>query len=180
MLDKNEGLKEKFIRKGFWIYLFSFIVGPIGYLTKMLLSADLSVEEMGILYGIISFILLIGTYNDLGLTESLNFFLPKFAVEKRYAEFKTALLYAVTAQAASSVLIGGGLFFGAEWLAEAYFKSPAAEGVLKVFCLYFFLSNLLQISSTLFAVVQDTKLQNFLGFIRSTFSLLFIGSLWYF
>ncbi len=65
MIKNDESLKEKFVRKGFWIYLFSFVIGPIGYVTKMILSSELSVEQIGVFYGIISLIALVGTYNDL-------------------------------------------------------------------------------------------------------------------
>lgn len=126
MFDHTEGLKEKFIRKGFWIYLFSFIVGPIGYLTKMTLSESLSVDEMGVLYGIISLVILVGAYNDLGFTEALHYFLPRFAVEKKYAEFKTVLLYALISKLVSSTILGIFFFFGAEWLSRVYFENSAA------------------------------------------------------
>ncbi len=179
MLDKNEGLKEKFIRKGFWIYLFAFVTGPIGYATKMILSSDLSVDEMGVLYGIISLILLVGAYNDLGMTESLNFFLPKYAVEKRYAEFKAVLLYAVMGQTLSGIALALAFFFGADWIGTRYFEHGEAAAVLKVFCLFFFLNNFLQISSTLFSAAQNTKFQHFQGFLRSAVSLGFIGILWF-
>lgn len=111
MLKNDESLKEKFVRKGFWIYLFSFIIGPIGYATKMVLSSDLSVEQIGVFYGIISLITLVGTYNDLGLTEALQFYLPKFAVNKQYGKFKAALFYAFCAQTVSSVILGSAFFF---------------------------------------------------------------------
>lgn len=84
MIKHDENLKEKFVRKGFWIYLFSFVIGPMGYLTKMILSSELSVEQVGVFYGIISLITLAGTYNDLGLTEAMQFFLPKYAVKGEY------------------------------------------------------------------------------------------------
>jgi len=105
MLKNDENLKEKFVRKGFWIYLFSFIIGPIGYATKMILSSDLTVEQIGVFYGIISLITLVGTYNDLGLTEALQYYLPKFAVNKQYGKFKAALFYALSAQFLSSVVL---------------------------------------------------------------------------
>jgi hypothetical protein len=50
MIDKHNSLAEKFLKKGFWLYLFSFIVAPIGYIIKIILSIDLTVSEIGILY----------------------------------------------------------------------------------------------------------------------------------
>ncbi len=111
MIKNDESLKEKFVRKGFWIYLFSFIIGPIGYATKMILSSELSIEQMGVFYGIISLVTLVGTYNDLGLTETLQYFLPKYAVKKEYGKFRAAVLYAFGAQISTSVLLGAAFFF---------------------------------------------------------------------
>ena len=111
MLNHTESLAEKFIRKGFWLYLFSFLVGPLGYIVKIILSADLTVEEIGLLYGILSLIGLLAVYHDLGLTESLNFFLPKFIVKKDWTRFKSLVAYSLGAQVITSTLIGLILFF---------------------------------------------------------------------
>ena len=53
MLNQNETLSEKFVKKGSWIFFFTFLVAPIGYFIRIILTGDLSVEEIGILYGII-------------------------------------------------------------------------------------------------------------------------------
>lgn len=179
MIQNDEGLKEKFVRRGVWIYLFSFVIGPMGYVTKMILSADLAVEQIGVFYGIISLITLLGTYNDLGLTEALNFFLPKFAVAKNYGKFRTAVLYAFLAQLITGTILGALFFFGADFLGTHYFKSAEAADILRVFCLFFFLSNFLHIGVTVFSSLQETKYQYFVNFIRSFFSLVFVSGLWF-
>jgi hypothetical protein len=38
MIDQHGSLGEKFLKKGFWLYLFSFIVAPFGYLVKIIIS----------------------------------------------------------------------------------------------------------------------------------------------
>ena len=53
-----------FIKKGFWLYFFSFLVAPLGYFVRIILSHDISVKEIGIIYGIISLIALLGPYNE--------------------------------------------------------------------------------------------------------------------
>lgn len=179
MLKTDESLKEKFVRKGFWIYLFSFIIGPMGYVTKMMLSADLTVEQIGVFYGIISFITLVGTYNDLGLTESLGFFLPKFAASKDYGKFRAAFLYALGAQVSSSFILGAGFYFFSDALGVHYFKSAEAAELLRIFCLFFLFSNLLHIGSAVFGCLQETKFQYLVNFIRSFFSLAFVSVLWF-
>ena len=126
MFNHSESLAEKFIRKGFWLYLFSFLVGPLGYVVKIILSNDLTVEEIGLLYGILSLVGLLSVYHDLGLTESLNFFLPKFIVEKDWTRFKSLVVYSLVAQLITSTIIGLVLFFSSSYLAEHYFHSKEA------------------------------------------------------
>lgn len=178
MIQNDEGLKEKFVRRGFWIYAFSFVIGPIGYLTKIVLSADLSVAEMGVLYGIIGFVTLVGTYNDLGLTEALNYFLPKFASKGQYGKFRAAVTYAIVSQVATSAVLGTAFYLGADFLGERYFKSPDASAVLKVFCLFFLLNNLIQIGTTIYGSLQRTKSQYAVNFLRAFLSLAFVATLW--
>lgn len=150
MLNSSESLAEKFIRRGFWLYLFSFLIGPLGYIVKIILSADLSVEEIGLLYGILSLVGLLSVYHDLGLTESLNFFLPKFIVQKDWTRFKSLLVYSLGAQLITSTIIGLVLFFSAGYLAEHYFRSIEAVGVIQIFCLFFFGMNIHGMNTTVF------------------------------
>ena len=76
-LLKDETLAKKLITKGFWVYFFTFFTAPIGYLLRMLVSNTLTVAEVGIFYSVLGLMALIATYNDLGLTESLMYFIPK-------------------------------------------------------------------------------------------------------
>lgn len=183
MLEKNESLSEKFIKKGFWLYLFSFVVGPVWYIIKIILSHDLSVEEIWILYWIISLISLLTVYHDLWLTEALNFFLPKYIVENNYSKFKSALAYAILAQIPTSLFIWGLLYFTSDYLAVNYFhaKELIAETqyVLKVFCLFFIWMNLFQIVNTVFWATQNTKFQKWSEFIRMIAILIFTLFFWY-
>lgn len=179
MLNSSESLAEKFIRRGFWLYLFSFLIWPLGYIVKIILSADLSVEEIGLLYGIISLVWLLWVYHDLGLTESLNFFLPKFIVQKDWIRFKSLLAYSLGAQLITSTLIGLVLFFSAGYLAEHYFRSTEAVGVIQIFCLFFFGMNIHSMNTTIFWVTQNTKLQKGTEFLRMIFVVLFTLGLYF-
>jgi stage V sporulation protein B len=165
MLDSNETLSEKFVKKWFWLYLFTFLIGPIGYAIKVMISRDLSVEEVGIIYGVIGFMVLLSSYNDLGCTESLQYFLPKFIVKNDYGRAKYILHIAIKAQLLTSILIFMGVFFFAPWLATHFFKSDIAE-ILQVAGLFFIGINLIHVMSAIFGSAQDTKLQKGAEFIR--------------
>ena len=108
----QESLTHKFVRRGAWLYFFAFLSGPIGYAIKIIISHDLSVSELGILYGTLSFILLIGSVNDLGMVESLNYFVPKFLAKNNLIQVKNYFGYAFLSMAAMSLLTSLLLYFG--------------------------------------------------------------------
>ena len=59
MIEQHKSLSEKFLKKGFWLYLFSFIIAPIWYIIKIIISGELTVSEVWILYWVVSLIILL-------------------------------------------------------------------------------------------------------------------------
>lgn len=180
MLNHDESLSEKFVRKGFWIYLFVFLTWPLSYGIRMILTHDLSVWDVGLFYGIMSFMLLLATYNDFGMTESLNYFLPKLIVGWDYGRSKTLLLLALIAQIGSSSIIGTVIFSLAPWLAENYFHNISATDAIRIMCLFFVGSNLMHIGTTLFSVSQNTKFWRGTDFLRMFLTFVSIVILFFF
>jgi len=132
MIEEHASLSEKFLKKGFWLYFFSFIISPIWYIVKMIISNDLSVDEIGVLYWILSLIILLTSYNDLWLAESLNYFLPKYVVEKNRDKFKTTTFYAFMAQLVSWIIIWLILIIFSWPIANHFFHSEQAIHTLKI------------------------------------------------
>lgn len=167
-LLQDETLSQKLIKKGFWLYLFSYLVAPAGYLVRLLISnsPEVSVADVGILYSIISLINFLNVYNDLGLTESLQYFLPKFWIKKQYNQIKTTIWFSLGVQFLTAILIALGLWFGADWLAAEYFQSPIATKILKYFCFYFLWINLFQTLQSIFIAFQKTFDQQLVEFIK--------------
>ncbi|MCP4524248.1 MAG: polysaccharide biosynthesis protein [Candidatus Gracilibacteria bacterium] len=169
MIDQHNSLAEKFLKKGFWLYLFSFIIAPIGYIIKIIISGELTVSEVGILYGIISLITMISAYNDLGMAESMKYFIPKFVTEKRYDKVKSILTYALFAQIITSLIIATFFYFGAGWIAENYFKTDAAKETLQIFAFFFIGINIFQTLNNFFLAIQDTFYSKLTELIRMGF-----------
>ena len=174
VIEQHQSLSEKFLRKGFWLYLFSFIIAPMGYIIKVIISGELSVSEVWVLYGVISLITLVSAYNDLGVTESLNHFIPRFVTQKEYGKVKSILLLSFWAQLVTGGTIAAFFFFGAEWMSQNYFKTDAAIHTLKVFALFFLGINIFQIISTFFIAIQNTFYNKLIDFVRMSFILLFV------
>ncbi|PZM87329.1 MAG: hypothetical protein DLD55_01980 [candidate division SR1 bacterium] len=167
-LLQEETLSQKLIKKGFWLYLFSYLIAPGGYLIRLLISnsPEVSVADVGILYSIISLVNFLNVYNDLGLTESLQYFLPKFWIKKQYNQIKTTIWISLGVQFFTAVLIALGLWFGSDWLAAEYFQSPVAAKVLKYFCFYFLGINLFQTLQSIFIAFQKTFDYQFVEFVK--------------
>ena len=174
MIDQHKTLSEKFIKKGFWLYLFSFIIAPIWYIIKIIISGNVSVSELWILYWIISLITLLSSFNDFWMTESMNYFIPKYIEKKNYSKVKTIISYAFLTQVITGSIIAIFLFLWADYLSLHYFKSAEASNILKIFCLYFLWINIFQIFNWFFWVVQNTFLNKFTEFSRMIFILISI------
>lgn len=183
MIDQHNSLSEKFLKKGFWLYLFSFIIGPMWYIIKIIVSSELTVSEIWILYWVISLISLVSAFNDFGMTESLNHFLPDFITKNRYDKVKSILVYTIIAQLTTWIIIASFFFFWADAIAANYFKSSEAAWILKVFALYFLWISIFQINSTFFMAIQNTFYSKLIDFFRTIFTLastliIFFLNLW--
>lgn len=176
MIDEYKSLSEKFLKKWFWLYAFSLIIWPIWYITKIIISDEITVSELWILYWIISLITLISTYNDLGFTESLKHFVPKFVTEKNYDKVKSVLFYALFSQILTSFIIVFFFFFWADFIAENYFKTQKASEILKIFSFFLIWINIFQTINSFFLAVQNSfayKITEFFRMIFILFSVLF-------
>ena len=169
MIEQHNSLSEQFIKKWFWLYLFSFIVAPLWYLVKIIISWDLSVEEIGIIYWVMSLMTLVWSFNDFWLTESLNKFIPQYVTEKRYDKVKSILMYAFLMQMGTWIIVFTLFFIWAEYLSLHYFKDAASLEVIQVFALFFLWINIFQIQSTLFQAAQDTFANKLWEFVRMIF-----------
>lgn len=171
MIEQHNSLAEKFLKKWIWLYIFSFIIWPIWYIVKIIVSNELSVSEVWIIYWIISLMTLLSAYNDLWMTESLNHFIPNFITEKRYDKVKTILTFAFLAQMITWVSLALFFFFGADFISNHYFNSIEASSTLKIFSLFFLWINIFQLLSTFFISIQNTLYNKIIDFFRLLFVL---------
>lgn len=116
---------------------------------------------------------LIATYNDLGLTEALMYFIPKYRIKNEKRKVKLTILISFIMQMLTGILIFCGLYFGAEWLANVHFHDIAATGVLRILAFYFLGYNIIQLCSTIFIAFQDTLAQGVVGFLQQLVNLIF-------
>lgn len=170
----DQPLWQKLIKKGFWLYFFTILIAPAGYVIKVIISNKMSIEDVGLFYSIIGLIFIISLYNDLGLTEALQYFLPKYRLRKEYNNVKTLTILTWIVQLVTWIIIAWGLYLGADRLAIHYFHTPEAAHIIKLLCFYFFWINFIQVFMSFFIAFQDTVNQNLVEFIRMYTTLIFV------
>jgi len=165
-LLQDQPLGHKLIKKGFWLYFFMLLTAPVGYIIKVLISNTLSVEEVWIFYSVFGLMLLFASYHDLGLTEALQYYLPKYWIHKEYNNYKTILYVTILAQIVTGLCISLWLYFGADWLAIHHFRNPEAAGVLKTLCWFFLWTNFIQVAASVYTAFQDTLASSLVEFVK--------------
>lgn len=161
---------SRLLRKNIWIYFFSFLIAPTGYIVKIVISNSVSVEELWTLYAVMSFMVILWAYNDFWMTESLNYFLPWHIHEKNKKKITSTFSIAFCTQMLTSTVLAVLIFFWSQWLARNYFDAPQAAIILNILVIQFFSENIFRTVNTFFQAVQDTFLQNRLTFSACLYS----------
>lgn len=179
VLLQDESLAKKLITKGFWVYFFVFLAAPIGYILRMFLSNSVSVAEVGIFYSVLGLITLLITYNDLGLTESLQYFIPKYWIAGEKSKVKLSIVVSFLMQMITGILIFCGLYFGTEWLASHHFQSPLAFEIIRILAFYFLWYTIISLGSSFFISFQDTFSRGFVDVLKQVACLWFTLFYWF-
>lgn len=179
MIDQHNSLAEKFIKKWIWLYIFSFIVSPLWYIVKIIVSHDLAVDEIWIIYWVLSLMVLLSSFNDLWMAESLNKFIPEYITEKKYDKVKTILFYAIWAQIITWVIIFLWFYFWSEFLSLHYFHDGRSENIIKLFAFFFLWTTFFHVINVFFWAVQNTFIQKLVELFRMLFILSFTGYMFF-
>lgn len=162
----DQPLGEKLIKKGFWLYFFMILIAPAWYFIRVIISNKLEVGDVGLFYSIMWFIVLLSLYNDLWLTEALQYFLPKYRIQKKYNNYKSLFYITLVTQLISWIIIAGLIYLWADWLAIHHFHSAEAWNIIKILCFYFIGINFLQVFNSFYLWFQDTISSNLTDFFR--------------
>lgn len=174
MINSNDSVQHTLLKKWLWLYIFAFLTAPLGYAIRILLSNELTVSDIWILYWIISLVTLISAYNDLWFTEGIKYYLPKFIHSKEIDKQKSLIWMALWLQIVTSILFWILFYFWANTIASSYLSSPEAAQILKIYSLFFIIVSFFQINSSVFAAIQNTFLEKWTNFLRWLITLFII------
>lgn len=154
-LQNDENLTRRLLKKGVRLYILTFLIAPSGYIIRVLLSHQLSVADVWVFYSVIGLMVVLTTYNDLWLTQSLQYFLPKYFVEKKYSYLLSSVVWTLLVQLiTASCIIAFLLRWGAERLAVHHFHDISITPLLRLVAWYFLGINALEVVTSIMRSFQ--------------------------
>ncbi|MBI4174837.1 MAG: flippase [Candidatus Aenigmarchaeota archaeon] len=129
-----------------------------GYLLRIYLSRNLTLEDFGLFYAVSAFIGLFTLVRYLGLNQALAKFIPEFLIRRQKGDIKSSISAVFMLQAATIVAFTLLIFIFREQISISLFKSSTAEPVLLLMTLSFFPSMFFTIFQSVFQGYQRLKL----------------------
>ncbi len=117
-------------------FIISFIATLVAYLTRVVLTRYMSIEEYGLFSAVLTFVTFFFFLRDLGLNAALAKFIAEWRVAEQFGKIKSVIISVTLIQAASSLVFSAIFFFLAGYLAEVYFRDPRAETMLQLLLIY--------------------------------------------
>jgi O-antigen/teichoic acid export membrane protein len=137
------------------VIVLSVLSSIVAYVMRIVLARYLQPAEYGLFYAVFTLVVFLLFFRDLGLHVALARFIPKFEVEKKYHEIKSAIYSTLGIQFLATMVLVVVLGLLTPYLATSYFKNPAAEIILYLLLLYVLTSVLFRV---LKAVLQGFQL----------------------
>ncbi|MCH8519034.1 flippase [Candidatus Gracilibacteria bacterium] len=180
-LLKDETLAHKLISKGSWMYLFALLGLPLGYAIRVIISNDLSVGEVGIIYGLISLMGLISILSSLGLNQqALVYFLPKYYLEHNKDYVTTIYKTVQYINIFMTLLVSVCMIFFIEYLGSSYIDYPGIEAILYIFLVFFVFTNLSHPLKGVYQAFQNVFTLKFSEFIKQSIITLCVAAIFIF
>jgi O-antigen/teichoic acid export membrane protein len=134
-----------FVRGIFFVLLFSVLGAVAGYSTRVLYGHILSVEEFGLLYAVINFVIFLAAFRDFGLNDSVPKFIPEFKIKNRIRSVYNTIHLAFFVQMGIFSLITLTVLLFAGTIAAHYFHVDNAEIILRLVVIGFWVNCIVDI-----------------------------------
>lgn len=173
-------LKNENFRNVGYVYFFAYLAAPIGYIIRVIFSKELTLQEFGLMYSIISFYLLCSTFINLGLPQSMNYFGVKYLNERKYTNFKSLLHSTLVIQTGLMIIFSSIILIFSNILETYYFKVENSSTLLLLFLLYFYGINISKTFANTFSALKNFLVLNLIKTFELISILIFLIILIYF
>ena len=98
------------------VFAISIVSIILGYLIRLSLARNLTVEYFGLFYSVFAFLAMFGIFKSLGFDRSLIKFIPEFMHQKKYDLIKSSILYVAIIQFVTNSIVIIGIYLFANSL----------------------------------------------------------------
>lgn len=158
----------------FWVYFFTFLAMPLGYLIRVMYAQNLSVEDYGVFYGLFGFFAVFEVVRSWALPSAINFFTNKHLVKEEFNQVKTLFWFGHGFRFLLSLLIGGLLYIFRPWIFQTFYPTEAHIGpMFNLFLLYWIVESFFVINNAFLSIFQNQKINGIIEFLKLTSVLIF-------
>tara|TARA_B100000315_G_scaffold250682_1_gene283917 strand:+ start:3816 stop:5303 length:1488 start_codon:yes stop_codon:yes gene_type:complete len=159
------------------VFVISIVAAFLGYLVRLVLAKNLTVEEFGLFYSVFAFLSMISIFKTFGFDTALRKFIPEFVHHKKNDYIKSAIIYANVVQIITNTIVIIAIYFASSYLASNFFQNPKADFVLKLLAIAFFTESFMLIIKLSFQGFKKMTLFSGIDVVRMILilSISFIG-----
>jgi stage V sporulation protein B len=153
--------------KGVFILLVLSVLGNfIGYLTRLVLTKTISVEEYGLFYAVLSLFMFLMIFTNLGFGSAVVKYVSEFNTRKKQGEIKFIIFYTSFFRLAVTSIISLILFLSSGYLSKNYFSDSNAKILVILFAIGLFFMTINQILTRIFNAFKNNFLMGILEFTQ--------------
>lgn len=172
-------VKREIIFGSIMLFSFSLLAGIVAYFTKLILVRNLTVEEYGLFFSVLTFILFFGVFRSLGIPAGLVRFIADYRSKGKYGEIKSIIIGSTLLRVVVSFLFVILIWIFSEYLALNFFKNEDAIWLLRVMSLYMPLSIIADNLKAVFNGYRRSKYVSIVTFFQNFLVFLIIAMMFY-
>lgn len=128
------------LRKGIIVSILYGLAAVCGYLGRLFLSHYVPLDEFGLFYSTLTFVLAFSIFCDISFGQILQVYIPELRKKQLWGKIKGYVTAVLCWQVVTRVLVISFLIAIAPFLANYYFKDPQAAILIYLFSFSFLLS----------------------------------------
>ncbi|MBT3408905.1 flippase [Candidatus Woesearchaeota archaeon] len=167
-LKTKDSYSAKLLKGTTIVITFTIFSSILGYILKFILARNLEVNDIGLFYTVYGFVMFFVFLRDLGSSETLVYFIPRYLIENSKNKIKSLIILTLLIQISVGLILSSIFYVFSDLLVIYYFKNSMAKTLLLAFSIYFILDGL---SETLYGVFQGYQIMLFNQGIEFVFQL---------
>ena len=121
-----------------------------GFLIRMVLARELSLEDFGLFYSVLALLIPVGLLKNLGVNRALIKFIPEFLVKEEWGKIKESIHWAFIVSMSTALITAGMFYFLSDWLESTFFNTDMAAPFFRIMLIYFIVSTPANVFTSVF------------------------------